>query len=128
MATVEQFNKDVQNHKMDVLVDNDQILSLRFAKPESWDMWFNITIIKGTNKNYAATIFTGDMGDYIFSRDFFTKWLGDYLFSQELKAGKENEFDYDESKLINWIEQGFEWSVSGDDDLTCSAILLSKVM
>lgn len=60
--TLESFLKDVSRHKLTVLHDDGVYRHLRFKKPESTDMYFDIV----TWPWYLA--YSGDMGCYVFSR------------------------------------------------------------
>lgn len=60
--TEESFLRDVGEHGMIVLKDDGVYRHLRFKKPESGDMFFDIVTWPG----YLA--YSGDMGCYVFSR------------------------------------------------------------
>lgn len=68
--TVEQFQRDVANHKMTVRLDAGlyRHLAFRTEGPNSWNLWFELV----TWPN--AIIIRGDMGSWSFSRveDMFT--------------------------------------------------------
>lgn len=58
----ESFLKDVEKHEIKVLLDNGVYRHIRFEKPTSSDMYFEIVTWPG------CLAYSGDMGDYIFSR------------------------------------------------------------
>jgi hypothetical protein len=60
--TEEQFLKNIATHEMTVLMDNGIYRHLRFSKPKSRDMWFDIVTWPG----FLA--YTGDMGGFVFTR------------------------------------------------------------
>lgn len=60
--TEESFLKDVATHEMAVLLDNGIYRHLRFKKPKSSDMWFDVVTWPG----FLA--YAGDMGSFVFSR------------------------------------------------------------
>jgi hypothetical protein len=61
-VTEEQFLKDVAGHKMTILKDDGVYRHIRFEKPQSSDMFFDL-ITWPENLCY-----TGDMGTFVFSR------------------------------------------------------------
>lgn len=61
-VTEQSFLKEVAEHKLTVLRDDGVYRHLRFAKPQSGDMHFELV----TWPNYLA--YVGDMGSYVFSR------------------------------------------------------------
>lgn len=73
----ESFLKDVAKHEMTVLLDNGIYRHLRFKKPTSSDMYFDVVTWPG----YLA--YSGDMGSFVFSR------LDD-MFQFFRKGSKEN--------------------------------------
>ena len=56
------FLKDVAEHEMTVRHDDGLYRCIRFSKPKSWSMGFDVTTWPG----YLC--FSGDMGCYVFSR------------------------------------------------------------
>jgi hypothetical protein len=60
--TEKTFLKDIAKHEMKVLLDNGIYRHIRFRKPESGDMWFEIVTWPG----FLA--YSGDMGCFVFSR------------------------------------------------------------
>ncbi len=66
--TQEQFLKDVEQHRMNVLLDSGLYRHLRFSKPDFWDMSFEIVTVP------HCLLYRGDMGSFSFSRvpDMFT--------------------------------------------------------
>ncbi len=69
----ERFLKDIANHEMQILVDEDTYRHLRFRKPGTICMGFDIVTWPG----YLAI--SGDMGCYVFSRvaDMFAFFRAD---------------------------------------------------
>jgi hypothetical protein len=61
-CTREQFDADTADHVMTVLLDNGIHRNLRFAKPGTYCMSFNIITWPG------SLCITGDMGTYVFER------------------------------------------------------------
>jgi hypothetical protein len=57
-----EFPKDVAEHEMAVLLDDGLYRHVRFSKPGTWSMGFDLTTWPG----YLC--FSGDMGCYVFSR------------------------------------------------------------
>jgi len=125
--TKESFLKDVSNHKMEILHDAGLYRHVRFKKPNSSDMFFDIVTWGG----YLA--YSGDMGCFVFSRiqdmfDFFrvdrnhskdenSLSINPYYWSEKLQAVDGNrtqasakEFDVDKfertiySRLIDWFK------------------------
>ena len=60
--TKEQFLKDVENHEMRILMDNESYRHLRFQKPGTINQYFDLITWPG------HLAITGDMGSYTFSR------------------------------------------------------------
>ena len=70
------FLRDVKDHQMVILHDDGVCRNIRFAKPDSFCMHFNVTTWPG------CLCFSGDMGCYVFSRlpdmfNFFRRPAGD---------------------------------------------------
>jgi len=77
-VTEEDFLKDVSKHEMIVMHDQDTYRHLRFKKPNSIDMYFDLITYPG------YLVYSGDMGCYVFSRindmfQFFRNPDGDQL-------------------------------------------------
>lgn len=62
MIDESQFLRDVSKHKMEIIRDDGIYRHVRFKKPESGDMYFDLITWPG----YLC--YTGDMGSYVFSR------------------------------------------------------------
>ncbi|MBN2643021.1 MAG: hypothetical protein JXR78_15320 [Victivallales bacterium] len=77
-CTADKFLKDVEKHKLEtkIVLDNGLCRFLKFRKPETNNLYFNITTWPG----YLCI--SGDMGTYVFARlpDMF-----DFFRSAELK-------------------------------------------
>lgn len=73
-VTEESFLKDVENHRMKVLMDSGIYRHLRFASTgeHSWNQWFEIVTWPG------RLAYSGDMGTYVFQRleDMFEFFRG----------------------------------------------------
>jgi hypothetical protein len=69
-----QFLKEVEGHRMQVLLDNGIYRHLRFAQEgqNSWNQWFDIVTWPG------RLAYTGDMGTFVFARleDMFQFFRG----------------------------------------------------
>lgn len=78
-CTAEMFLKDVENHRLEIVSDNDLCRHLQFRKPGDSNLHFNITTWPG----YLCI--SGDMGSYVFARlpDMFN-----FFRSTELKINK----------------------------------------
>lgn len=72
-CTKERFLNDVKNHQIHVIRDDGVNRHIRFKRPESTNMYFDLLTWKG------HLCYTGDMGTYVFSRvdDMFTFFRGD---------------------------------------------------
>lgn len=126
ICTSELFLKDVSRHELTVLRDDGLYRQLRFRKPESYDMGFDLVTWPG----YLA--YTGDMGCYVFQRleDMFKFFRTDRdyaerqgvqltinpdYWSEKLKAVDGNRrngsaTEYRQEKLKAMIkEQRLEW-------------------
>ncbi len=86
--SLNQFAKDVENHQMKVLVDNDLHRSLLFKHPDTGNQYFRI------NTWPHHLCISGDMGTFVFSRlpDMFEFFRGDKepnlgYWSEKLEAG-----------------------------------------
>lgn len=104
--TVEQFLKDVANHKMTVKLDHGLYRHVSFKQASnSWSMWFELVTWPD-----GLTI-TGDMGTWAFSRveDMFTFFRSDKLqinasywcekiISESRFGGPAEKFDMDTYK------------------------------
>lgn len=78
-SSLEQFLRDVEQHKLTINLDNGVYRDITVGKPHSSDMHYNIT----TRPDYL--MFTGDMGCFVFQRlpdmfNFFRKKEG-YLIN-----------------------------------------------
>jgi len=75
MTTEQSFLKDVATHQMTVLMDNGLYRHVRFKKPGSYDMHFDLVTYPG------FLVYSGDMGCYVFSRldDMFQFFRSDRL-------------------------------------------------
>lgn len=62
MIDESQFLRDVSKHKMEIIRDDGIYRHVRFKKPESGDMYFDLITWPG------CLCYTGDMGSYVFSR------------------------------------------------------------
>lgn len=84
--TQEQFLQDVAQHQMTVLMDNGLYRHLRFAKPDSGDMRFNIVTYPG------FLVYSGDMGCYVFERSedmfqfFRASTINPWYWAEKLQA------------------------------------------
>jgi len=74
-CTEELFNKAVEAHQMIVIRDEGLSRHLRFKKPETTDMYFDLITWRG------HLCYTGDMGTYVFTRvdDMFKFFRGDRI-------------------------------------------------
>lgn len=86
--SLNQFAKDVENHQMQVLVDDDLHRSLLFKQPNTGNQYFRI------NTWPHHLCISGDMGTFVFSRlpDMFEFFRGDKepnlgYWSEKLEAG-----------------------------------------
>ena len=61
-CTQERFLKDVAEHRMQILRDDGLYRHVRFSKPDSYDMGFDLITWPG------HLCYTGDMGTYVFTR------------------------------------------------------------
>ena len=71
-CTEERFLKDVSSHIMTIVRDDGTHRHVRFKKPDSSDMFFDIVTYPG------YLVYSGDMGCYVFSRisDMFQFFRG----------------------------------------------------
>lgn len=97
--SLDQFTRDVENHQMKVLVDNDVHRSLLFAQPGNGDMYFRI------NTWPHHLCISGDMGTFVFSRltDMFEFFRGDKepslgYWSEKLEAGTAEKYCEDTAR------------------------------
>lgn len=87
MTTEASFLKDVANHEITIIRDDGLHRHIRFKKPDSSDMFFDLITWPG------ALCYTGDMGTYVFRRltDMFEFFRSDrkqpYLASKGLTLG-----------------------------------------
>lgn len=127
MTTQDEFLKDVATHALEIIQDNGVYRHLRFKKPGSRDMQFDLLTWPG------HLCYTGDMGTYVFQRledmlEFFrtdrdyNKSMGRELginlgyWSEKLRAvdvsgrGKGSATEYRQSLLVDVIKrQRLEW-------------------
>ena len=95
----DEFLKNVKNHSLEKLKDDDVYRHLTFSNNSSFNQKFHITTWPG----YLA--FTGDMGDFLFSRlkDMFEFFRDDLslgrinpsYWSEKVMAGKWRRFSLD---------------------------------
>jgi hypothetical protein len=108
--TSERFYLDLNNHKMTIIRDEGFYRHIRFSKPNSNEMYFELTTWPG----YLC--FSGDMGCYVFQRindmfNFFhTTRVNIPYWSEKLEAydrmcGFEK---FDAEKLVEQILEQFE--------------------
>lgn len=90
-CTQERFERDVAEHKMTVLHEDGVYRHIRFRRPDSSSMHFDLITYPG------YLVYSGDMGCYVFSRltDMFEFFRKDRLYGK------------DQSKL--YINRGY-WS------------------
>lgn len=97
--SLDQFAKDVENHQMQVLVDDEVHRSLLFKQPDTGNMYFRIN----TWPNHLCI--SGDMGTFVFSRlhDMFAFFRGDKepnlgYWSEKLEAGTAEKYCEDKAR------------------------------
>lgn len=99
---LEQFLKEVATHEVKIIQDNGMFRYIKFGKPNSNDMHFNLTTWPG----FLA--YTGDMGSYIFSRvpdmfEFFRDASGKYQVNPFYWSEKIMATDkYDSHEKFSW--------------------------
>lgn len=97
------FPRDTSKHEMTVLHDDGLYRHLRFARPGTNNMSFNIVTWPG----YLA--YSGDMGDYMFTRltDMFDFFRGDRInpgyWGEKLVAGEAKK--YSPEVAAAWIAE-----------------------
>lgn len=79
LPTEESFLKDVAEHEMQIMLDNDLYRHIRFSKPNNSNMYFDLI----TGPNYL--LYRGDMGTYEFERlpDMFEFFRTDREYNQK---------------------------------------------
>lgn len=132
--TEESFLRDVAKHEMTVLMDNGIYRHLRFQRPNSWNMGFNIVTYPG------YLVYSGDMGCFVFSRlpdmfEFFrtdrrnddrlginrSYWAEKLQATERGERGGFEEYSEDslrqtiEEKVAEWIEH-FEAPFEADEE------------
>lgn len=97
--SLDQFARDVENHQMQVLVDDDLHRSLLFKQPDTGNMYFRI------NTWPHHLCISGDMGTFVFSRlpDMFEFFRGDKepnlgYWSEKLEAGTAEKYCEDKAR------------------------------
>lgn len=105
-----QFERDVANHQMEVLLDNGVYRHLRFSKPGTFCGHFNIVTYPGT------LVYTGDMGDFVFQRlnDMFQFFRTDTGRGDGINPG------YWAEKLVAVDRRGFR---EFDEDLFTGTVM-----
>lgn len=124
--TQEQFLKDIAEHKIKVLLDNGLYRHLRFRRPGTFCMGFDLITWPG----YLCHC--GDMGSYTFTRveDMFTFFRDDrwhqgehglsinpqYWSEKVVAADRDGIMEYDadlfRERIIEWLNEN-----DSDDDL-----------
>lgn len=104
--TPEEFTRNVAGHQMTVLRDDGLYRHLRFSKPTTRNMSFDILTWPG----YLA--FVGDMGDNVFARipDMLEFFRGDSInpryWAEKVQACDRNGIEeYREEKAREWVEE-----------------------
>ncbi len=99
--SLNQFAKDVENHQMQVLADDDLHRSLLFKQPNTGNQYFRI------NTWPHHLCISGDMGTFVFSRlpDMFEFFRGDKepnlgYWSEKLEAGKAQEHSESQAREV----------------------------
>lgn len=99
--SLDEFVKDVENHQMQVLVDDDLHRSLLFKQPNTGNQYFRI------NTWPHHLCISGDMGTFVFSRipDMFEFFRGDKepnlgYWSEKLEAGKAQEHSESQAREV----------------------------
>lgn len=132
--SLNQFAKDVENHQMQVLVDDDLHRSLLFKQPNTGNQYFRI------NTWPHHLCISGDMGTFVFSRlpDMFEFFRGDKepnlgYWSEKLEAGTAEKYSEDKVRaeiLRQTNEAGLEptdlrhaINSIAEMDLSCEAAL-----
>lgn len=113
----EQFDRDVAEHAMTVLRDDDGVYRhIRFTRPDTRNMYFDLVTWPG----YLC--FCGDMGEYVFSRledmfEFFRKDGGisyDY-WAEKCRAGDKSHSARGEGNgITQFSEELFKEAVEED--------------
>lgn len=104
--SLDRFVKDVENHQMQVLVDDDLHRSLLFKQPGTGNLYFRIN----TWPNHLCI--SGDMGTFVFSRlpDMFEFFRDDKepnlgYWSEKLESGTAKKYSAEEAeaKIFNQL-------------------------
>ncbi len=99
--SLNQFAKDVENHQMKVLTDDDLHRSLLFKQPNTGNQYFRI------NTWPHHLCISGDMGTFVFSRlpDMFEFFRGDKepnlgYWSEKLVAGTAEKYNESRAREV----------------------------
>lgn len=103
------FNGDVDQHEMQILLDEGVYRHLRFKAPDAGMYWFDILTSPG-----MLTI-RADMGTYVFAREldmfdwFGTAYVNAGYWAEKVKAADPNSGieRFDEDIFRRWIIQDF---------------------
>lgn len=121
-----QFAKDVENHQMQVRVDDILHRSLLFKKPNTGDKHFHIN----TWPNHLCI--SGDMGTFVFSRlpDMFEFFRGDKepnlgYWSEKLEAGTAQK--HSESRAREVILKQAEDACLDPEDLEYAKLRIDRM-
>lgn len=107
----EYFLPDIAAHKMSVIMDEGVYRHIRFKKPETISMYFDIITWPG------HMCFTGDMGTYVFSRlpdmiDFFRRDKGRERFRIDFRYWAEKvQADDKHGRIKEWSAEKFKAAV-----------------
>lgn len=112
ISVKEIFPKDVENHKMEIALDQGLHRHLRFRDPKKFGMWFDIVTWPGN------LCIRGDMGTFVFCRieDMFEFFRGDRepnldYWAEKIQAtersGGHSEFSLEAFKenIFRWTEE-----------------------
>lgn len=110
------FKKDVETHAMAILKDDGVYRHLRFKRPDSWCMGFDLVTWPG------HLAYTGDMGEFLFSRlhdmlQFFRQPLDQGIsyayWAEKCKAG-DRTGRRDSDGVYEFSEEAFKEAVLED--------------
>lgn len=107
------FDRDIAQHRMTILRDDGLYRHLRFSRPDTRNMSFDILTWPG----YLA--YVGDMGDYVFQRteDMFEFFRHDRInpqyWAEKVQCGEYEE--YSQEKARAWVRDSLRESSASDE-------------